>query len=136
MPWQGCQRGEKSSAMISGSRIVGDSKNLISEKSRSRARHLFEGGIFEYRFVKREKNGIVSSSFIVYMYKRCRAMKFIKTCFLVLSVFSFGILFGMEDKRVRCGLDVFLEKNLSFLEGKKVGKNPLGSFVKPSHFPT
>jgi uncharacterized protein YbbC (DUF1343 family) len=27
----------------------------------------------------------------------------------------------MEDKRVRCGLDVFLEKNLSFLEGKKVG---------------
>ncbi len=48
-------------------------------------------------------------------------MKFMKAGFLVLFTLLAGVLSGMENKKVRVGLDVLLEKNLAVLEGKKVG---------------
>jgi uncharacterized protein YbbC (DUF1343 family) len=48
-------------------------------------------------------------------------MKLKKSGFLVLCCLLFGILSGMENRRVKVGLDVLLEKRLSLLEGKRVG---------------
>jgi uncharacterized protein YbbC (DUF1343 family) len=48
-------------------------------------------------------------------------MKTKKTCLLIVIWLSVCVLFGMDNQKVKVGLDVFLVNHLSKLEGKRVG---------------
>lgn len=57
----------------------------------------------------------------IYMYEGCGAMKKTKLIALFLTCLLSGIVFSVDNQKVKAGLDVFLVDHLAALEGKSVG---------------